>query len=352
MKVLITGITGQDGSYLSDLLIARGDSVVGVKRRSSTDNCGRVAHLLGHPQFTLVEGDVVDPHSCLNLINTHRPDWVINLAAQSHVHTSFEQPSYTFQVNAVGVLNLLEAIRISDLPIKFFQASTSEMFGSEYTTKEVDGEILRFQNEDTVMNPNSPYAAAKLAAFHLVKQYRQAYGVWAASNIMFNHESPRRGENFVTRKVTKYVAEFANSPKSQLIPSLELGNLDAMRDWGHSLDTCRAIISTLSTSHPNDYVVATGKAYSVRDLCRAAFAHVGISDWENYVEVNAMYYRPCEVPYLLGDSSKIRDALGWEPSYTFEDLVREMVDSDIKNYKGTTHELRSTQTKEAQETPN
>lgn len=339
---IITGITGQDGSYLSEFLLNKGYAVIGLVRRSSTNTLERVRHLEDNPQFTIVESDLTDPISINTIVKQYQPDEFYNLAAQSHVGTSFKQPVYTFEVNALGVLYILEAIRHSSPHTRFYQASTSEMFGSNYDYGDVGyGDVERkFQTEDTVFAPNSPYAVAKVAAHHLVRQYRVSYELYASCGILFNHESERRGEKFVTRKITKYVAglhKYRNTLHGLKIddnyPKLRLGNLDAMRDWGYAPDYVEGMWLMLQQDVPGDYVLATGETHSIRDFLSAAFNHIGINDWTKYVEVDPEFYRPADVEFLLGRSHKAEHQLGWKPKTTFNGLVNKMVDYDIANEK-------------------
>lgn len=357
---MIFGVTGQDGSYLTELLLEKDYKVIGVKRRSSVNTNERVEHI-DNPNLIIVEGDITDAGSITGLLVEHKPNEVYNLAAQSHVATSFEQPALTFQVNAVGVLNILEGIRRVDKTIRFYQASTSEMFGSNYSggyihTTDEGFPIAypdKFQNEETPFSPNSPYAAAKCAAHDLVKIYRGSYGIHASSGILFNHESPRRGELFVTRKITKWLGKFKvwhnpifeqgfmkdqdwdNNIYQSLcdpigFPKLRLGNLDAQRDWGHAKDFVRAMWLMLQQDKADDYVICTGITHSIKDFLRAAFKEVGIEKWEDCVVVDPKFYRPIDVEFLKGDANKAKTKLGWEPEITFEQLVTEMVKNDIQ----------------------
>jgi GDPmannose 4,6-dehydratase len=319
---LVTGITGQDGSYLAELLLAKGYEVHGMVRRSSTMNRGRIDHLQhAHPshgessQFVLHYGDMTDSGGLNRLVKTVRPDEVYNLAAQSHVQVSFEQPEYTGDTDGLGATRLLEAIRTSGLKTRFYQASTSEMFGLAPAP----------QSEQTKFHPRSPYAAAKVYAHWMTITYRDAHGLFACSGILFNHESPRRGENFVTRKVTRGVAAIL----ADRTDSLFLGNLDARRDWGHARDYVEAMWLMLQQEAPADFVVATGRSRSVRDLVEVAFGAVGL-DWTQHVKVDDAYMRPSDVPELLGDSSRAREVLGWSPKVSFEEMIREMLAHDIK----------------------
>jgi GDPmannose 4,6-dehydratase len=310
---LITGITGQDGSYLAELLLDRGYRVVGMTRRSSTASSERIAHLAG--RLELVQGDVLDQASLVAALQDVRPDEVYNLAAQSFVPTSWNQPVLTGEFTALGVTRMLEAIRQVDQGIRFYQASSSEMFGK---VREVP------QNELTPFHPRSPYGVAKAYGHFLTVNYRESYGMFAVSGILFNHESPRRGLEFVTRKVTDGVARIALG----LADRLPMGNLDAHRDWGFAGDYVRAMWLMLQQPEPGDYVVATGTAHSVRELCRLAFDHVGL-DYTQYVDEDPRFLRPAEVDHLLGDSRKARAELGWAPDVDFATLVRMMVDADL-----------------------
>ena len=320
-RALITGITGQDGSYLAELLLGKGYEVHGVVRRSSTMNRGRIDHLEhAHPthlagaRFTLHYGDMTDSGGLNRLIMTVEPDEIYNLAAQSQVHISFDQPEYTGNTDGLGTTRLLEAIRATGRPTRFYQASTSEMFGLTPPP----------QNESTPFHPRSPYGVAKLYAHWMTVNYREAYGIFACSGILFNHESPRRGENFVTRKVTRGIAAIL-SRRSQ---KLRLGNLEAKRDWGHARDYVEAMWLMLQQGKPDDYVIATGIQRSIRQLAEVAFAMVGL-DWQDYVEVDQAYFRPAEVPDLCGDAAKAKRQLGWRPRITFEEMIREMLEADL-----------------------
>jgi len=318
-KALITGITGQDGSYLAELLLSKGYVVYGIIRRSSSFNTGRIDHIYQDPHesrstMRLVYGDLNDASSLNKIIRMLEPDEIYNLGAQSHVRVSFDVPEYTGEVTALGTIRLLEAIRETGVKTKFYQASSSEMFGNSPGP----------QNEQTSFQPRSPYAAAKLYAHWMTVNYREGYGLFACNGILFNHESPRRGETFVSRKVTKAVARI----KLGLQDKLFLGNLEAKRDWGYAADYMEAIWLMLQQPQPDDYVIATGETHSVRDLLDEAFGYVDL-DWHKYVEIDARYYRPTEVDLLLGDASKARKVLGWQPRVKFRDLVRMMVDADL-----------------------
>jgi GDPmannose 4,6-dehydratase len=315
--VLITGITGQDGSYLAELLLESGYRVVGMTRRSSSDATGRVAHL--RDRIELVQGDLLDQASLMSALREAQPTEVYNLAAQSFVPTSWNQPVLTGEFTGLGVTRMLEAIRQVDPGIRFYQASSSEMFGK---VREVP------QTELTPFHPRSPYGVAKAYGHFLTVNYRESYGLYAVCGILFNHESPRRGLEFVSRKVTDGAARIALG----LATELPMGNLDAERDWGFAGDYVRAMWRMLQQPEPSDYVVATGVAHSVRELCRIAFARVGL-DYERHVVVDPALYRPAEVDHLRGDASKARTELGWEPTVTFEELVHMMVDADLARYE-------------------
>ena len=310
---LITGITGQDGSYLAELLLDEGYRVVGMTRRSSTATNERIAHL--RDRLELVQGDLLDQASLVAALNDVGPDEVYNLAAQSFVPTSWNQPVLTGEFTGLGVTRMLEAIRQVDPSIRFYQASSSEMFGKVREEP---------QNELTPFHPRSPYGVAKAYGHFLTVNYRESYGMFAVSGILFNHESPRRGLEFVTRKVTDGVARV----KLGLTDRLLLGNLDAARDWGFAGDYVRAMWMMLQRPEPGDYVIATGVTHTVRDLCRVAFAHMGL-DYEEHVDTDPIYYRPAEVDHLRGDATRARAELGWEPTVTFEGLIGMMVDADM-----------------------
>ena len=332
-KAVIFGVTGQDGSYLSDLLLSLGYKVFGVARRTSTDNTTRIAHLLHCKGFELVQGDITDCGSVYRILNEIKPNEVYNLAAQSHVWTSFEQPGLTWDVTGKGVMNILETIRNMNKRPRFYQASSSEMFGDSIEIVIIDGgQQDRYQDETTVFNPQSPYAIAKLAAHHLTCLYRRSYGLFACSGILFNHESERRGERFVTRKVTQYVSELYHAQKEERdIPKLRLGNLYSERDWGHAEDYVKAMFLMLQQDSPDDYVIATGETHSVEEFVIEAFKCINIYDHSNYITIDENLYRPSEVPYLRGLPLKANTDLDWEPNVSFEELVRRMVDYDIQN---------------------
>lgn len=316
-RALITGITGQDGSYLADFLLENGYRVFGMVRRTSTVNFERIEHIQN--RITLVPGDLLDQVSLIKVLNDCRPHEVYNLAAQSFVPTSFEQPVLTGECTALGVTRILDAIRIVDPSIRFYQASSSEMFGK---VREVP------QNEGTPFYPRSPYGVAKVYGHWITVNYRESYNLFACSGILFNHESPRRGLEFVTRKVSHGVARI----KLGLESELRLGNLEARRDWGFAGDYVRAMWLMLQQEEPGDYVVATGETHSVRELCEVAFGHAGL-DYHDFVKVDPRFFRPAEVDLLVGDASKAHATLGWKPQVTFEELVKMMVDADLERLR-------------------
>jgi GDPmannose 4,6-dehydratase len=313
-RALITGITGQDGSYLAELLLDKDYEVFGMTRRASTENVERIGHLVD--RLNLLQGDLLDPHSLVTALRTAEPHEVYNLAAQSFVPTSWNQPVLTAEFTAVGVTRLLEAVRTVDPDIRFYQASSSEMFGK---VREVP------QNERTPFYPRSPYGVAKTYAHYITVNYRESYGLYAVSGILFNHESPRRGLEFVTRKISDGVARI----KLGLADELRLGNVDAERDWGFAGDYVDAMWRMLQQDEPDDYVVATGEPHSVREFYETAFAHAGL-DPERYVKTDPEFMRPAEVDHLVGDASKARSELGWEPGHSFRELVEMMVDADLE----------------------
>jgi len=317
MKALITGITGQDGSYLAEFLLEKGYEVSGVVRRSSTENLGRIEHLID--QVQLIQADLLDQLSLVRALQKAEPEEVYNLAAQSFVPTSWDQPMLTGDFTGLGVTRLLESIRLVDPSIRFYQASSSEMFGKVQETP---------QRETTPFYPRSPYGVAKVYGHWITVNYRESYDLFAASGILFNHESPRRGREFVTRKVTDGVARI----KLGLQKKLSLGNMDAHRDWGYAPDYVRAMWLMLQEDEPSDFVVSTGVAHTVRDLVVTAFQHAGL-DWEEHVELDKNLLRPAEVEHLIGDAGKAREQLGWEPSVTFEDMIQIMVDADLERVK-------------------
>ena len=366
MKAIITGVTGQDGSHLADFLLEKGYRVVGVRRRSSTDNTHRIKHILDHPNFTLESGDITDASSIVRILDKHTDDLQMefyNLAAQTHVAESFKQPAATWDMTGKGPLNILQAIvDMGFTHIRFYQASSSEMFGASYDTDvnphQKIGEMERYQDENTKFLPQSPYAIAKCAAHYMVRLFREAYGLHASAGILFNHEGPRRGDTFVTRKITKWIGEFRSwctdgdrlvnrfdtvSDPDNIIghshsiidtkqvgefPKLRLGNLDAYRDWGYAGDYVEAMWLMLQQRKPDDYVICTGETYTIREFLDVAFQHVGIEDWTQYVVVDPKFYRPAEVDYLRGRNKKAKTKLGWQPKHSFEDLVKMMVDND------------------------
>jgi len=321
---LITGITGQDGSYLAEFLLEKNYRVVGLRRRSSTNNFERIKHLVAQDNFLLEEFDLTDPSGINRIVDQYKPAEFYNLGAQSHVGTSFKQPTTTFEINAVGVVNILESIRNISPSTKFYQASTSEMFGRNFTVGEFGG---KYQDENTLMLPQSPYGVAKLASYHMVEIYRSSYGLFGCSGILFNHESPRRGENFLTRKVTRYIGKLV---KGLVREPLKLGNLDAARDWGHAKDYVRAMYLMLQQDVPSDFVIATGKTRSVKEFVETAFRLANL-DYKNHVEIDSDLFRPAEVVFLKGDATKAKNKLGWVPEISFDELVMDMLQYDIKN---------------------
>jgi GDPmannose 4,6-dehydratase len=319
-KALITGITGQDGSYLAELLLGKGYEVHGIIRRASSFNTGRIDHLYRDPhvngvRFFLHYGDMADSTNLIKLLYKIQPDEIYHLAAQSHVRVSFDIPEYTGDVTALSAIRILEAIRETGVKAKFYQASSSEMFGKVSETP---------QRETTPFYPRSPYAVAKVYAYWATVNYRESYGVFACNGILFNHESPRRGETFVTRKITRAAARIKAGKQDKLY----LGNLDAKRDWGYAKEYVEAMWLMLQQEHADDYVVATGETHSVKEFLQESFACVGL-DWQDYVEIDPKYFRPAEVDLLIGDASKAKQVLGWEPRTTFKDLVRLMVAAEV-----------------------
>jgi GDPmannose 4,6-dehydratase len=313
-KALITGITGQDGSYLAELLLDKGYEVHGLVRRSSSFNTWRIDHV--RERLVLHYGDLVDQNSLVRALQALEPDEVYNLAAQSHVKVSFDMPEYTTDVTAIGVLRLLDAVRDLALKTRVYQAGSSEMYGKVHETP---------QTETTPFHPRSPYAVSKVFGHYMALNYRESYGMHVSNGILFNHESPRRGENFVTRKITMGVAAI----KQGRAKELRLGNLDAKRDWGHAKDYVEAMWRILQQEKPSDYVIATGETHSVKEFCEEAFGCVGL-DWKDFVKVDAKYFRPAEVDLLLGDASKARRELGWSPKVTFKELAKLMVEADLE----------------------
>lgn len=322
MKALITGITGQDGSYLAELLISKGYEVHGLIRRASTFNTGRVEHIYQDPHdphrtLKLHYGDLSDSEQINNIIYHVKPDEVYNLAAQSHVRVSFDMPEYTSEITGLGSTRVLEAIRRSDLPIRFYQASSSEMFGSAAPP----------QDESTVFQPRSPYACAKLYSYHMVKNYREGYGIFASNGILFNHESPRRGETFVTRKITRAIATIVAKKQDKLF----LGNLAAKRDWGFAPEYVEGMWKILQAKKADDFVLGIGETHSVQEFVDEAFKYAGL-DAQDHVVIDPKYFRPTEVEVLRANPAKANKVLKWEPKVTFKDLVRIMVDADMKAY--------------------
>lgn len=333
-KALITGCTGQDGSYLTELLLEKGYEVHGLKRRASSFNTDRVDHIFRDfhetdNRFFLHYADLTDGSSLSALLHDLKPDEVYNLGAQSHVKVSFDVPEFTADVVATGTLRLLQAMRLTGVNCRFYQASSSEMFGSAAPP----------QSELTMFHPRSPYACAKVFGHNITVNYRESYGMHASSGILFNHESPRRGETFVTRKITRAVAHIKQGIQKKLF----LGNLDARRDWGYAPDYVRAMWLMLQQDSPDDYVIGTGEAHTVREFVELAFSCVDL-DWKEFVEIDPRYFRPAEVDYLLADASKAQKVLNWEPNVTFRELVRLMVDADMRDLetrrKGGTEALR------------
>jgi len=324
-KALITGITGQDGSYLAEFLLSKSYQVHGVIRRASTFNTSRINHLIAEEEqkrlgrFFFHYGDTTDATSLIDLVQKIKPDEIYNLAAMSHVRVSFDAPEYTSNADALGTLRLLEAIRLLGLidKIKFYQASTSELFGK---AQEIP------QTELTAFYPRSPYAVAKLYAHWITKNYREAYGLFACNGILFNHEGARRGETFVTRKITRGIARIKNGLEKKLY----LGNLKAQRDWGFAPEFIESMYLMLQQPEPDDYVVATGEQHSVKEFLEEAFRYAGLGDWQPYVEIESRYFRPTEVDMLVGNPAKAKEKFGWEPKIKFKELVRIMVDADLR----------------------
>jgi GDPmannose 4,6-dehydratase len=322
-RALISGITGQDGSYLAELLLAKGYEVHGIVRRSSSFNTGRLDEIYQDPhdpnyRMRLVYGDLNDASSLNRILRMVKPDEIYNLGAQSHVRVSFDVPEYTAEITGLGTVRMLEAIRESGIQPRFYQASSSELFGSSPAP----------QSETTVFHPRSPYAVAKLYSYWITVNYRESYGMYACNGILFNHESPRRGETFVSRKITRAVARI----KLGLQDKLFLGNLEAKRDWGFAGDYVEAMWLMLQQEKPDDFVIATGQCHTVRDFLDEAFGHLGL-DWKKYVEIDPRYFRPAEVDELRGDMTKAKTILKWEPKVKFAELVRMMVDADFGNIR-------------------
>ncbi|TSC89194.1 MAG: GDPmannose 4,6-dehydratase [Parcubacteria group bacterium Gr01-1014_3] len=328
-KALITGVTGQDGSYLAELLLSKGYEVHGIIRRASSFNTGRIAHIFqdvheSEKRFHLHYGDLSDAATIRKLIYEVQPDEIYNIGAQSHVRVSFDIPEYTADITGLGVLRVLDAIKDfqehTGKKVKFYQASSSEMFGATPPP----------QHENTQFHPRSPYGSAKVFAYHTTRNYREAYGIFAVNGILFNHESPRRGETFVTRKITRGIARI----KAGLDKKIYLGNLDAKRDWGYAPEYVEAMWMMLQQPHPDDYVIGTGESRSVKEFLIEAFKHSGLGDWKNYVEIDPRYHRPTEVESLIADTRKAKEKLGWTAKTKFSDLVKIMVDADIKEICG------------------
>jgi GDPmannose 4,6-dehydratase len=327
-KALITGVTGQDGSYLAELLLEKGYEVHGIIRRASTFNTGRIDHLYKDPHISGVRlflhyGDIADSTNLIKLLYRIQPDEVYHLAAQSHVRVSFDIPEYTGDVTGLSTIRILEAIRETGVSSKFYQASSSEMFGEVHEVP---------QRETTPFHPRSPYGAAKVYAYWATVNYRESYNLFACNGILFNHESPRRGETFVTRKITRAVARI----KAGMQDKLYLGNLDAKRDWGYAKEYVEAMWRMLQQDQPDDYVIATGETRSVREFLTEAFSYVDL-DWQKYVELDEKYLRPAEVDLLVGDATKARNTLGWQPKVTFKELVQLMVDADMTMVNSNAH---------------
>ena len=323
-KALITGATGQDGSYLIEFLLNKGYEVHGIIRRASTFNTGRIDHLYRDPHINGVKmflhyGDLTDTGNIERLVNQIKPDEVYHLGAQSHVKVSFEMPEYTANADALGTLRILEAVKNSGLAIKFYNAASSEMFGLSEPP----------QNEKTHFHPRSPYAVAKVFSYDITRLYREAYGIFACSGILHNHESPRRGETFVTRKITRGIARI----KAGLDKKIYLGNLDAKRDWGFAPCYVEAMHLMLQQEKPDDYVIASGETHTVKEFCQKAFQYVGLEDWEKYIEIDPRYFRPAEVEVLVGDASKAKEKFGWEPKIRFNELIKIMIDADLRKLK-------------------
>lgn len=321
-KALITGITGQDGSYLTELLLEKGYEVHGIIRRSSSFNTERIDHLYSDPHINDVRmflhyGDLSDSSNLSRILEKIQPDEIYNLAAQSHVRVSFDMPEYTADVSGLGTVRLLDAIKETQIKTRFYQASTSELYGKVVETP---------QTEKTPFYPRSPYACSKVYSYWITVNYRESYDMYACNGILFNHESPRRGETFVTKKITHAIAKILNKEQDKLY----LGNLDSKRDWGYAKDYVEAMWLMLQQEKPDDYVIATGETHSVREFLDEAFGLVGL-DWKKYVEIDPRYYRPAEVDLLLGDPTKAKEKLGWQPKTTFKELVKIMLEYDLKN---------------------
>lgn len=342
---IVLGVTGMDGATITPFLLEKGYKVIGVKRRTSTDTTERIKEYLDNPNFILEEGDLTDPSSMNNLVNKYKPDELYLLAAMSQVAVSFKQPAYTFMCDAVGPLNVFEAVRTFSPKTKVYFAGTSEEFGSNYSVDDTFSPAQKFQSLDTPFGPCSPYAAAKCAAHYLAKVYRESYGLFISVGVLFNHEGPLRGEEFVTRKITKWIAKFNQYEKARILkdnciesteltisgfPKLRLGNIDSYRDWGHTKDYIRGMWMILQHNKPEDFLLATGETHTVREFLDIAFNHIGIKNYEDYIYIDPEFLRPNDVQYLCGKADKARDTLGWKPTISFEQLVKEMVESDIE----------------------
>lgn len=348
MKALIFGATGQDGSHLSDFLLDKGYSVVGVSRRTSSDNTQRLKRSLKNPRFKLIEGDITDVSNIMNILMSEQVDEIYNLAAQSHVATSFKQPALTWDVTGKGCLNILQSIvDLKLFNIRFYQASSSEMFGSSF---DIDSKGQKYQNENTKFMPNSPYAISKCAAHYAVRMYRDAYNLHASAGILFNHEGPRRGNNFVTKKIINWIKEFknwrisnrlnpytlysddrniySNDQSGLAFPLLFLGNLDSFRDWGYAGDYVEAMWLMLQQDSPDDYVICTGETHTVGEFLDISFNCAGIPEWRQYIRIDPELYRPSEVDYLRGDCYKAKEKLGWNPKHDLTSLVKIMLSDE------------------------
>ena len=333
-SAIIFGVTGQDGSHLADLLLEKNYSVIGVSRRSSTDNTGRIKHILSNENFKLVQGDITDAFSVSGILKEYvHVDEIYNLAAQSHVAVSFKQPALTWDITGKGCLNILQSmIDLDMISTRFYQASSSEMYGKSFDVNYTHyGKEEKYQNEDTKFAPQSPYAIAKCSAHYMTRLVREGYGIHASAGILFNHEGPRRGETFVTRKITKWIGGFVKSGHDPEFPKLRLGNLEAYRDWGYAGDYVEAMWMMLQQESPDDYVICTGKTHTIREFLDVAFKHAGIDNWSEYVVQDPEFYRPAEVDYLRGCNEKAANTLGWTPKHSFEDLVKLMVEHDIQD---------------------
>ena len=348
MKAIIFGITGQDGSHLADLLLNKNYEVIGVTRRSSTDNTKRIKHILNNKNLKIVEGDITDYSSIINVLSRYEYiDEVYNLAAQSHVGTSFQQPGLTWDITGKGCMNILQClVDLKKFESRFYQASSSEMFGSSY---DVDRNGTKYQNENTRLLPNSPYAICKCAAHQSVRLYRDAYNLHASCGILFNHEGPRRGDNFVTKKIINWILDFKewleyfnmkpqylcyseqeiHGLSNMVFPKLRLGNLEAFRDWGYAGDYVEAMWLMLQQEQPDDYVICTGETHTVAEFLDIAFNMANLPEWRQYVYIDPEFYRPSEVDYLRGDCSKAKEKLGWTPKHNLEDLIRLMLDEAV-----------------------